>query len=235
MSLKKTENIFVLGIFLAVIGAVAAGILAWVAEITKEPIAKMELAKTNKALMAVLPDFTNEPSKDKFVIKSDDKEKYDIVFYGAKKDGKLIAVAGQSRTMKGYSGLIESMVGLDADGKIRSVVITKQNETPGLGTVVCGRKRVVTIFDLFGGGKKVDTSKLPPNAILDQFDGHSATQKDGWSLPWKVKKDGGNINFITGATISSRAVTDVVYRIAHTYIAKRKEILKGLGAGGDDK
>jgi electron transport complex protein RnfG len=223
MSLKKTENIIVLGIFLGVIGAISAGILSWVANITREPIEAMKLAKTNQALKEVLPEFDNEPAADKMTIKSFDG-KHDIVFFGAKKNGKLIAVAGQGED-NGYSGPVEAMVGLDADGKVRTVIITKQSETPGLGTVVCGRKRKVTIFDLLGIGKKQDANKLPPNPILDQFDGHIAKKgADPWMLPWKVKKDGGNANYITGATISSRAVTKVVYMIAHTYVVKKKEI-----------
>lgn len=226
MSLKKTENIIVLGIFLGVIGAVSAGILAWVASITKEPIEAMKLAKTNQALKEVLPEFDNEPAADKITVKSFGG-KSDVVFFGAKKNGKLVAVAGQGAD-NGYSGPVEAMVGLDVNGKIRSVIITKQTETPGLGTVVCERKRKVTIFDVLGMGKKVDENKLPPNPILDQFDGHAADAKGSWTLPWKVKKDGGNVNYITGATISSRAVTKVVYMIARTYIVKKKEIDAGL-------
>jgi electron transport complex protein RnfG len=229
MSLKKTENIFVLAIFLAATGIIAASILSYFAQLTKEPIKEMQQAKINQALQEVLPEFDNVPSSDTIGLKSDDSEKYEVTFYGAKKDGKLVAVAGQSKTLKGYAGEIEAMVGLDVNGKIRTVIITKQGETPGLGTVVCDRKRQVTIFTLFSS-KKDDESKLPPNPILDQFDGHVADKQGTWSMPWKVKKDGGNVNFITGATISSRAVTDVVYRIAHTYIANKDEIVKKLEA-----
>jgi electron transport complex protein RnfG len=85
-------------------------------------------------------------------------------------------------------------------------------------------------------GKKVDESRLPPNPILDQFNGHVAVKGESWALPWKVKKDGGSVNYITGATISSRAVTDVTYRIARTFELKKKEIISGLApasAGGE--
>jgi electron transport complex protein RnfG len=222
MSLKKTENIVVLGIFLGLIGAISAGILSWVASITKEPIEAMKLAKTNQALKEVLPEFDNEPAVDMITVKSFDG-KSDVVFFGAKKGGKLVAVAGQGSD-NGYSGKVEAMVGLDVNGKIRTVIITKQTETPGLGTVVCERKRKVTIFDVLGMGEKVDANKLPPNPILDQFDGHVADSKGSWPIPWKVKKDGGNANYITGATISSRAVTKVVYMIARTYVEKKKDI-----------
>ena len=224
--LKETENIFVLGIFLGICGAVAALVLAFVDKQTKEPIAKMKMLAVNNALKQVLPAFDNSPGNNTF-------KKDDVIFYGAKKNGKLVAVAASGFTMKGYSGKIVAMVGLGLDGKIRTiamvdgkklsaVLITEQKETPGLGTVVCGRKRQKTIVSIFEKpGKGAD---LPPaNNILDQF----ADKKAG-KTPWQVKKDGGSFDYMTGATISSKAVTDVVYKIARTFIVNRKEIIKEL-------
>ena len=223
MSLKDTNNTFLLGMFLCVIGAIAALVLAQVDSLTKEPIKKNEQKVLNDGLKKVLPECDKivGPTKN---IKSDDTEKYDVQFYGALKGGKLVAVAGISKTMKGYSGLIQAMVGINADSKIRTVIITKQNETPGLGTVVCDRKQEITIFDLLKGGK--EAVALPPNPILDQYDGKTA----GKEL-WKVKKDGGTLDYITGATISSRAVADVVYRISHTFNVDKKEIKSDLASG----
>jgi H+/Na+-translocating ferredoxin:NAD+ oxidoreductase subunit G len=220
--LKETSNTFVLGLFLCVIGAIAALILAQVAEVTKKPIEENKAKVLKDALKKVLPPFDN--TLGPVTVKSADAEKYDVKFYGAEKDGKLIAVAGISKTMKGYSGEIQALVGINVDGNIRTVIITGQNETPGLGTVVCQRKTVVTIFDLFkGGGKAI---ALPPNPILDQFD-HKTAGKD----LWKVAKDGGTLKYVTGATISSRAVADVVYRISHTYNVLGKDIKTKLASG----
>ncbi len=220
--LKDTNNTFVLGLFLCVIGAIAALILAQVSAMTKAPIKANEAKVLNNALKEVLPAFDNITGPIK--VKSDDAEKYDVTFYGAEKDGKLIAVAGISKTMKGYSGYIQALVGINLNGKIRTVIITKQNETPGLGTVVCSRKNEVTIVQLVKGEKQAEG--LPPNPILDQFDGKKAGKE-----PWKVKKDGGTLDYVTGATISSRAVADVVYRISHTYNVQGKDIKSQLAAG----
>ncbi|MCP3968291.1 MAG: RnfABCDGE type electron transport complex subunit G [Lentisphaerae bacterium] len=233
--IKDTENIVLLGIFLGVIGAVAALILAYFAQLTKEPIEKMKMQATNNALKEVLPAFDNSPSTDKITVKSADDAKIDVIFFGAMKDGKLVGVAGQSITLKGYSGKVKAMVGIEPDGKIRTVavlpdkkekisavLITEQSETPGLGTVVCDRKRQKTIFSIFkpeGPEAKI----LPPNPILDQYAGKTAG-KD----PWKVIKDGGQLKYITGATISSRAVADVIYRITNTYKVNKKEIIAKL-------
>ena len=220
--LKDTNNTFILGLFLCVIGAIAALILAQVDAMTKEPIKINEQKVLNDGLKKVLP--ANVDIVGPVDVKSADAEKYNVTFYGAKKDGKLIAVAGISKTMKGYSGLIQAMVGIHVDGKIRTVIITKQNETPGLGTVVCDRKQEVTIFELLKGGKKAVA--LPPNPILDQYDNMTAGK-----APWKVAKDGGTLKYVTGATISSRAVAAVVYRISHTYNVSGKDIKTKLASG----
>jgi len=228
INLKKTENVIVLGLFLGIISGVSAAILGYVSEMTKEPIKKAQMAKTNQALREVLPEFDNSPSTEMFNCKSADTEKFPVIFYPAKKDGVIVGFAGQSITKKGYGGEIEVMAGLNPDGSVRTVIVTRQNETPGLGTVVTERKRTVTIFDLLGKGEKIDKSTLPPNPILDQFKGHSVSSSDSWTRPWSVKKDGGQLNFVTGATISSRAVTDAVYRITNTFATEKSAIMQQL-------
>ena len=224
--LKNTENIFVLGIFLGVCGAVAALVLAYFADLTREPIRKMKMQAVNNALKEVLPKFDNSPGDNVF-------KKDGITFYGAKKNGKLVGVAAAGFTMKGYSGKVVAMVGLDTNGKVRTiatinnkplsaVLITEQKETPGLGTVVCERKRQKTIFNVFAEPGE-DAAYPAPNPILDQFAGKKAGE-----VEWKVTKDSGKFDYVTGATISSRAVTGLVYKIARTYAENQQEIDKEL-------
>jgi H+/Na+-translocating ferredoxin:NAD+ oxidoreductase subunit G len=224
--LKETENIFVLGIFLGICAAIAALVLAKVDDMTREPIAKMKMQAVNNALKEVLPAFDNSPGNNTF-------KKDDMTFYGAKKDGKLVAVAASGFTMKGYSGKIVAMVGMGLSGEIRTiavvdgkklsaVLITEQKETPGLGTVVCERKRQKTIVSIFE--KPGKDAHLPAgNKILDQF-----ADKTAGETPWQVTKAGGKFDYMTGATISSKAVTSVVYQIAHTFAVNKKEIIKEL-------
>ena len=222
--LKETENILVLGIFLGICAAIAALVLAKVDDMTREPIKKMKMQAVNNALKEVLPAFDNSPGNNTFV-------KDGITFYGAMKDGQLVAVAASGVSMKGYSGKIVAMIGLKLDGSIRkiaadkklsAVLITEQKETPGLGTVVCERKRQKTIISIFEKPGK-DANLPPKNKILDQF-----ADKIAGSTPWKVTKDGGKFDYMTGATISSKAVTGVVYKIARTYVVNSKEIIKEL-------
>ena len=224
MSLKNTENFFVLGLFLAVLGLISAVLLAVFSDMVSEPIAAAELRTTNEALKQILPAFDNQPSEDKIVLKQDDME---ITFMGAAKDGKLVAVAA-SGERKGYAAPIQALIGFDLDGKIRAVLITKQNETPGLGANVCHRQFKKTIFNLF----EKRSEGLAPNSFLDQFNGKSAVKGKNW----KVRKDGGRIDYVSGATITSRTITELADAVAQCFLANRAEIIAKLSpAGGNEK
>lgn len=215
---KKPDTILKLGLFLGVLGALSAALLAGVALMTKKPIEKAQLQKTNLALKSVLPAFDNIPADDKVVIEAENGTS--VTFFLAKKDGNLVGVAGEGYTMKGFAGKVTVMVGMDTTGKIKVVTVTQQGETPGLGTVVTNRKREKTISDLFSSEKSPEG--LPPNRILDGFDGHTVNPD---AKPWAVKKDGGQFDFITGATITSRAVTDAVYTVDSTFVKNRDKII----------
>ena len=217
MSEKKNPGIIYLGLFLAVLGIISAGLLAFVYEKTEAPIKLAKLKKTSHALMEVLPPFDNQPASETIEVKADNGT--EVTYYIAKKDGHVVGIAGEGYSMKGFSGKITVMAGMTTDGEITTVIVTEQHETPGLGTVVTNRVRQKTIMDLLGKGKS--EKGLPPNKILDGFSGHTADNDS----PWKVKKDGGEFDFVTGATISSRAVTGAVYSIAHTFIQHKSEII----------
>ena len=108
------------------------------------------------------------------------------------------------------------------------VLITAQNETPGLGANVCQRQFRKTIFNLFD--KRPEG--LAPNPVLDQFSGKVAEK----GKHWRVKKDGGSIDYVTGATITSRAVTELTDKVAQCYLADGAEIRAELEkAGGNEK
>ncbi|QHI70533.1 RnfABCDGE type electron transport complex subunit G [Tichowtungia aerotolerans] len=205
-------NIPVLATALALIAGVAAALLGWVYLLTQEPIAAALQAKTNTALGEVLPEFDNQPAEETII-------KDGVTFYVGRKDGQVVGFAGETITPKGYNGNVTVLAGLKPDGTITTVLVTKQSETPGLGTVVCERKREKTISKIIKGVKETG---LPPNAILDQYSGMQAA---AGSTEWTVEKDGGNCDAITGATITSRAVCGAVYTIAETFAANRSELI----------
>ena len=232
MKLKDSENYLVLGTFLALTGGIAALILAGFAQLTAKPIAEAKLRKVNQALQEVLPAFDNTPSENTVVKTSPNG--WEVTFYGALQGGELVGVAATASSPDGYGGKLTSLLALDPDGTVRTiqtgdqqrsaVLITEQTETPGLGTNVCERKNVKTIFNLF---EDKSNAGLPPNRVLDQFAGKTATA----AAPWKVEKDGGEMIYITGATVTSRAVTELVYQIAVTYDRDRDAINAPLQKG----
>jgi Na+-translocating ferredoxin:NAD+ oxidoreductase subunit G len=110
-----------------------------------------------------------------------------LEIYPAKKDGELIGYAVRTYTKKGFSGHIGLIAGFQPDGTIINITVLEQKETPGLGT------------------------KMTEPKFKDQFNG-----KNPSSFNIKVKKDGGPVDAITAATISSRAFCDAVQRAYNT-------------------
>jgi Na+-translocating ferredoxin:NAD+ oxidoreductase subunit G len=101
--------------------------------------------------------------------------------YPAKKDNEIVGYGVKTYSKKGYSGKITLAVGFKPDGTIINITVLEQKETPGLGT------------------------KMALPAFVNQF-----IDKDPSSFQLKVKKDGGQVDAITAATISSRAFCDAV-------------------------
>ena len=107
--------------------------------------------------------------------------------YPAKKDGEIIAYAVNTYTKAGFAGNISLMAGFKPDGTIINISVLEQKETPGLGT------------------------KMTEPGFKDQFN-----NKNPSAFMLKVKKDGGSVDAITAATISSRAFCDAVQRAYNT-------------------
>jgi Na+-translocating ferredoxin:NAD+ oxidoreductase subunit G len=119
------------------------------------------------------------------------KEAYkvdDLDFFPAKKNGKVVAVAVKTYSNKGFAGNIAIMVGIKPDGSICGTAVMAQKETPGLGT------------------------KMKEPKFRDQFNNKNPEQ-----FKVKVKKDGGDVDAITAATISSRAFCDAINRAFEAY------------------
>ncbi len=213
MAEKKKANILKLGFSLGLIASIAAVVLAVVFSLTREDREKTKEEKEVEALSAILPGI------ERFGEQIDVRiEEGTVTFFPGFSNGKLKAFAAKGTSPKGYGGKLTVMLGMDDAGIVGTVIVTENNETPGLGSNVTDRKRSRTIFDFFGSKGK--HGGLPENKVLDSFRGI-----DMHCGPWKVKKDGGSIDTITGATISSRAVTDAVNIISKAFAIHKEEIL----------
>ncbi len=174
---------------LCIITTLAATALGYVYEFTTDPIKMASVKKTNTALKLVLPEFTGNPGDEKFTIKSPVEGLDDMDCYPARNEnGELVGFAIKTSTKIGFSGLFRVMVGYKPDGTVFDTFVLEHKETPGLGT-----------------GMKEDRFKK-------QFKG-----KNPGSKKTKVKKDGGEINAITAATITSRAFCDALNNASEAF------------------
>ncbi|MDP2339164.1 MAG: RnfABCDGE type electron transport complex subunit G [Bacteroidota bacterium] len=179
---KKESNFKNMTIALFVITAVAGLAMATVYSVTKEPIAASQKAKINNAIKLVIPEF--DSISDTVVMPEDGKDSIRIhhLLKGTENSGNAV----ETYTDKGFAGRFTLMVGFMPDGSISNIEVLEHKETPGLGT------------------------KIAAPRFKDQFKGLKIADIPGEKL--KVKKDGGTVDAITAATISSRAFCDAVNR-----------------------
>lgn len=199
------KEIIRLTLILTVITAVSAGVLAFVNQKTEQPVKEALSEQKMKAVRNVLPPFDNELVKDKIYIA--DSEGDTVEVFRGKKKGVINGVAFSVVSHEGYSGDIEFLVGVNLDGVIQGIEILKHSETPGLG------------------------ARIRSEEFRGMFKDHSI----GNTEVWKVKKDGGVFKEITGATISSRAVTGATLKGLEFFKSHIDEIIGCENTGGEIK
>ena len=178
---------------LTLISFCASALLTGGYVLTKEPIEKALQEKKNAAIKEVLPKGDIKIGKA-VEVKLDGYEDAFVV-YPAKKGGNFIGCAIETYDNNGYGGKVRSMVGLDTEGKVINYSVLEANETPGLGAKVSDWFK--TKGDIRG--------------------------KDPASEDFKVKKDGGKIDAITAATITSRAFLSSVKSAYQAFIRYKEQ------------
>ena len=106
----------------------------------------------------------------------------------AYKGEELVGTAVEAVSNKGFGGDVQILVGFDAEGKIHNTAVLSIKETPGLGSNMTNPK------------------------FKDQVNGKNPAE-----FKLSVKKDGGDVDAITAATISSRAFLDAVGKAVEAY------------------
>ncbi len=195
------KDIIKLLVALTLIACIAGLVLSVVEKATREPIAAQRKAQMVKALSAVLPDFDNSPDADSVVLENGVDKKGNpvlITFYRARKNNELVGTAFKMIAPEGYSGNIEIMIGVKPDQSINAIEILTHAETPGLG------------------------SKIAEVWFKEMFRGKSLENAD-----WRVKKDGGEFDQISGATISPRAVVGALKAGLEFYRDNSQRITEG--------
>lgn len=170
---------------------VVAFCLGLVNGVTLPNITASNLAKTNAALAKVYPEIDEANFVSTEIEVSDDVAAAASAYSAtvtnvyAITDGGAEAGYAVQLDVSGSQSTISMVVGLDTEGTVTGVSVISSGETSGIGTKVTGN------------------NPLPSGVgVLDQFQGKSAADQ-----PLKV---GGNVDAISGATVSSKGITNGV-------------------------
>ena len=200
MAKKKESTLINMLLALFVITAVSGGVLGLVYSFTKDAIAEVDLKKNQAAIQAVLP------------LEGEITYKADTLSYtengvtttfpcNLAYDAQGNFKGAAIKTNEGgFGGKIEMMVGFLADGTIKGTSVLSHSETPGLGANMTG-------------------------PFKDQF-----VDKNPASFKLTVKKDGGDVDAITAATITSRAFSKAVNKAYNAFEANKSQFMKGGNA-----
>ncbi len=187
-----------LAIVLTVICCGAALSLAYVYNLTKEPIAYQQRLKKIKAINSVFPGHESSSEPDTVEMSAGKNKKGEDItrkFYVIKKDETVSGVAFEIAA-SGYGGNIKIMVGVAKDAIITGIKIIGHTETPGLG------------------------ANVTKESFYQQFKG-----KDLNDTNWDLKKNGGDVDQVSGATISSTAVMKAVHDGLNFFSEHKEQIL----------
>ena len=191
MSTINRRQILISGAFLWLFAVGGTTLVALTEYSTGSAIAENERQLLLRNLYALLPreKLDNDIATDTLQLPASPLLGTDStsLAYRARLGGEPVAVVFNSIAPNGYSGSIHLLVGVYVDGSLAGVRVVKHSETPGLGDAIDSRKS-----DWIRG-----------------FDGKSLTNPA--ANGWQVKRDGGEFDQLTGATITPRAVVRAVH------------------------
>ena len=201
------------GLVLAIFACASTGLVAVTHYLTKDQIKQQEQTQLLSVLNQVIPHdlHDNELFSSCTLVQAEElgTEKA-MPAYIAKINGEPSAIAIEAIAPDGYNGAIKVIVGMKIDGTILGTRVLSHQETPGLGDKIDLR---VSDWILSFAGKQVTDSNLDR---------------------WKVRKDGGDFDQFTGATITPRAVVKSVKQ-AVQYVNQNNQALlaQPLNCGGE--
>ncbi|NDL63108.1 electron transport complex subunit RsxG [Acerihabitans arboris] len=181
------------GITLALFAALTTGLTALVHALTEPTIARQAVFQQQQLLDQVVPPELHDNDmlgECYLVVDASLGNAHPHRVYVARKNGRPVAAAIEATAPDGYSGSIQLLIGADFAGNVLGTRVTEHHETPGLG----------------------DKIELRISDWITHFSGKTLESPDDKN--WAVKKDGGQFDQFTGATITPRAVVNAVKRTA---------------------
>lgn len=192
-------------LLLMIAAAAGGGLVATVYDATSERILANERAALLASLNTLIPadQRDNDPLTDTIEVSSPNLlgSKKPLTVYRARRADQPVAVIITAVAPNGYSGAIRLLVAVRTDGTLAGVRVIQHKETPGLGD-------------------KIEVTK---SDWIRSFDGKSLSnpRRSGWA----VRKDGGQFDQFTGATITPRAVVRAVYNALKFFRQERERLL----------
>lgn len=190
---------------LAIFAIVTAGAIALTHAATKQKIIENRELAQAKALYEIIPQSSidNDLLRDTSTINNASSIGYEgpVDVYIARKQGEVTAVILPVIAPDGYTGNIEMIVGINVDGSMAGLRVLAHQETPGLGD-------------------RVDLKKS--DWVLSFNDQRLESDTDS---SWAVKKDGGQFDQFTGATITPRAVVNASKRAILLFNQHKAQLL----------
>lgn len=179
-------------IVLVSVAVITGGLLAWVNNVTEEPIKIQDQLALDNGIKSVMCVDELKVTESKEVVKNIGGKDYAFVVHKANNaNGEFIGAAVESTTL-GFGGDLKVLVGFDAEGKILGYTLLQHAETPGLGA------KADKWFQKDGKGNII-------GRVMDA------------SKPLVVKNDGGDVDAITASTITTRAFLAAVNQAFAAY------------------
>lgn len=188
----NSRNIVLAGVILAFFGMVGTALVAFTEMQTRDLIKENERMSLLRQLYELVPaeeidnDFIEHPLTLSAPDYLGDEE---TLAYIGTINGELSAIVFEATIPNGYAGPILMLVAVDNSGTLKGTRVVAHHETPGLG----------------------DKIELEKSDWILGFNGKSLTNPA--EKRWKVKKDGGDFDQFTGATITPRAIVESVKQV----------------------
>ena len=196
--------------FTTAVAAIGAALISISFEASRERIAENQRIRLQAQLEDVLGGLYNgddlTASRRTVVAPAQLGSPAPLAVYTAGTAAGVTAVVITAVAPHGYNGPIALLIGIDAHGRVTGVRVTDHRETPGLG----------------------DAIEIARSRWIEGFTGTSLT--DPPIDDWRLIKDGGRFDAITGATVTPRAVTEAV-KNALLYFRDNRDWLLDVAAG----
>jgi len=197
------SNFIKIPLILAFVTMLTSGLLMLSEELTHEKIAEQKRILLLNGLKQLIPDKLHDNDLIQSTLELNQPEllghRQSQLAYIGKLKGNLSVVAIPVTSRTGYSGDIDIMVGIKANGEVTTVKILEQHETPGLGDIIEAHKSDWLL-------------QFPHKSLNNPIKSN-----------WLVKRDGGKFDQITGATITPRAVVNAVKQALEYFKYHRHE------------